>query len=276
MIKLKGFERAQYNLEKRKNKQRAKCIEVKHDLLSEALTSMIERCMWDTPDENEKELLIGLTNNLIHENGGVIKSMSKYRTKSYALSEAVRIVNKYYTICEQAIGDTEDADLFTIDIDTKNKFYKELEKLDMEQAEEVIAKRVRNNTYDFIKNNTIANDRISDIIDATKNKIDELNANRSSESLKEQVLAEAASMKEQIINRLDINTNPFGIVVKNMAKNAYIDDKIKELATNEEGKIDFNLVDKYANTFYTFLEGANGLKMADINKDNIIKYMKTK
>ena len=255
-----------------------KLQEIREELLTEAMSCMIRRCIdpYDDYNKQEKEIVYDLTNNLIHENGGVYKTLSKYRTKSYALSECTKIVNKYYSILENKAKDSSDPDIFTIDIDTKTKFYKELEGMDMEQAEEIIAKRVRNNTYDYIKSNTIAKETISDIIDATKAKTDELQDKRAGSRLKMNTLGEAASLKNQVIEKLGINTSVYGIVVKNMAKNAYIDDRIKSLVTNKDNKIDFNLVEKNAELFYSFLETANGLKMADINKDNIDKYMKLK
>lgn len=264
----------------RRHKAINRAIELKTELYSEAFLSMMKKCDPEI-DGCFNESQIDFMKELIT---GFIESKTlpyfdrKYRTKSYALSETVRIVNKYFAIVEAEVPETKDPDIYDLDIKTKTAFYKELEGLDMEHADEVIAKRVRNNIYDFIKSNIIANEKISKIISDTKDKMVELEEARASDKKRQDLLKEAAVLKARAFTKADFEKTPIGTLVYNMSTKSELvsPELINRLSKEGTDKVDMNLVDSHSKVMYTFLECLQGLKMEDVNKDNMFNFIHIK
>lgn len=252
-----------------------KLTELKEEAMTEAFSSMILRCnAYGEPfDEQQVETIKHLTRNMIITEG-THKILGQFRTKSFALSESVRIIENFVNEAKEQLEKEEDPDMFILDVETKTKFYKELEGIDMEEAEMVISKRVRNNTYDYITNSLMSRDRIEDIINMTREKLSEYEENRGSERDKSRILGEAARLKSQVLNDSKLKGNSFGKVVSNLTAKAYTDKTVGEKLALPAGGIDMAIVDKTGTAVYTFLEAVNGLKMATITFDNMDEYIK--
>lgn len=249
------------------NKKRRTINQIKFDLFSEAVTSLLIRC-FDEETNVDREVVQTLVENMIFRNGGYVKLKNDTKDKTYVLSECNKIVDKYSSIFEAQVDKCKDPDIFVIDVDIKNKFYKELEGLDMEKAEEVIAKRVRNNTYDYITNSLIAKDKIADIISDTKEKIEEMKEKRREQSTINGALQESARLKHAVMEQAGINKNPYGIVVKDIAMKAYTDENIKA-KVSKNGKIDYECIESLSKTVYNTLEAAHGLKFIKLDIDTV-------
>jgi hypothetical protein len=273
--------RVESDIEKKMNDTRVKKLKIgkiisdtKKELLTEAMATLILRASDSAEFDNDQKALVeSLTHEFVEEKG-YIKLRNEYATKTYALSEAVRIVDKYASIIEAEATKCLDPDIFTVDIEVKNAFYKELDGIDMESANDVIIKRVRNNVFDYMKNATIARDKIEEVIDQTKMKVEEFRAKRSM-GAEQLAVKEGAMQKAAIIKACGFDKNPYAIVNQTITKDSYTNDKVKSMIYTD-GKIDYDLVEKYSLAVYNFAEGLQGLKMASVNLENLKDIIKIK
>ena len=248
--------------------------ESKKDLLVEAMSTLILRATdSDDFDNGQKALVESLTLDYVNERG-YTSLLNEYKTKSYALSEAVKLVNKYSKIIEAEVKECLDPDIFTVDIEVKNGFYKELEGIDMESANDVIVKRVRNNVFDYMKNASIAKDKIEDVINQTREKVNEFKSKKAVNAEK-MAMQEAGIEKAKIIKACGFDKNPYAVVNQTITKDSYTNDKVKNMI-HTDGKIDYDLVEKYSLAVYNFAEGLHGLKMANIKLEDLKNMIKIK
>lgn len=269
-----NIEEKMYNTRVRNIKIGKIISESKKDLLVEAMSTLILRATdSDEFDNDQKALVENLTLNFVNENG-YISLIKEYATKTYALSEAIKLVDKYSGLIEAEVKNCLDPDIFTVDIELKNGFYKELEGIDMESANEVIVKRVRNNVFDYMKNATIAKDKIEDVINQTKDKVAEFKAKRAS-GAEQMAMREGAIQKNNILKSCGFDKNPYAVISQTFTKDAYTNDKVKSMVYNDS-KIDYDLVEKYSLAIYNFAEGLQGLKMANVNLSNLKDITKIK
>lgn len=237
------------------------CKNIKKSLLSETMISLYEQSLPKDMRMNNSNKAIGtaLINTFI-EKEGVDSILINNKYKSLFLSEMNRLVNTYHKLIVESI-DKEDP-YFSFKDSYKDDFFEEIKGQDFDEISDMIRMRVSDAMEDFVQSNINNKYDIDEVINHTKQKIDNAGYG-TSEELKQ----EYANMGKRRIN--EIKNRKIGIMeslIQNISKSTVASDALKESYINEEGKLNMDKIVESATAIYTFLEMMNTAKFIDIDE----------
>lgn len=257
---------------------------VKPSLLKDCLEDMYNKCCDEKfCNEAYKTVKSNIVNNFITENnaGDLLRS---FKYKSVMLSEYARIINKYYDRIVSESNDDEDIEYdgdfgqrynkpveYYIDPDIEADFFDELRDVDNEEVIATIQNRVSDAVSQFINKNTEYKLNIKDVLDATKDKISQVQSNEEldEEEMDEMEESYALTAKRQI-NKLKqtSETTVFERMVYNLADRVLKTESMHEQYM-QNGKLNMAQIIESCELLYTFLEMTNTSKMIDVNTEFI-------
>lgn len=199
------------------------------------------------------------------EEQGVNNLLRKFKTGSSLLSEFSYIVDKYYSIIKEEVDEMPE---LKIKDETKDNFYDELDAVDAEDVVFSVRNRVMDAMNEFIDKNNEDKLKIKEILTTSKEKID---------TAKNDQLREAyefdAKRKISEIEFGGKQKNVFECMVRNMCKDAYINEEAKAIYF-ENGSINMDKIVENCEVLYTFLELANTSRMIEVDNDYIMDIIK--
>lgn len=214
-----------------------------------------------------KALLRVLATNFVNENGSH-ELLKKWKKTSYLMSELAYVCEQNINaICEKA--DPKNQATLKIKDDQKNKFFKDIDKVNADSAVSAIRTKVKNATAEFIDSNNAAKEQIKTILSSTKKKIEKNDG--KDENLKE---AYAADAKRKITDiRAGKTKTVFEAMVYSVSESALKNEDAKKIFV-ENSNLNMDKVVEHCEVMYTFLETLNTLKMVKIDEAFIEKLIK--
>ncbi len=228
--------------------------DVKESLLSECMLYLMKESSNIGRIEYSGDTLSkNLVNKYIKENG-VNTILNQFKGKSLLLSEMYRIVNEYHSIIMEKVDKNDTCTMFIRDED-KNDFFDELKSDDADETALAIKERVANALDEFINSNIKQNMILKDLMEKTKEKIDDA----KDESLKEHFNIQSKAKAKEIRTK---NIRLFEFLVQKLTKEVMVNENLSKIYT-KDSNIDMEHIIEECTTIYAFLEMLNTSKMVN-------------
>ena len=246
---------------------------VKASLLSECIFKLYKDCSVTPLTESDKTIGKNLVNKFILENGAG-NLIRKFSEENLLLSEMSRICNKYYNrimneACDKKEGCANNQSReFTIDDNTKEDFFSELQDLDTEDASKLIKERVSDAVSEFVDSNAEQKMEYEDIIKAAQDKM--------SATTNEAYIEQYSSQAKRQINEMKMGRkkNIFHYMVESLAKKSFKNNDLKAKYIHEATLNMDNIVND-SMLIYNFLEMVNTTNMVNVDDKFMNEYVKS-
>ena len=236
---------------------------VRSALLTEALYKVFKDSLPAEIKEESANITVmrSIVSSYVNENG-YYDIMNRMRTASTTMS---CIYNTITEACEAILEDVnkDDPTTFTIDMDDKDEFFKQLDYNDTSAITDAICDRVSDSIEDFVTANTKDHEDITNALKQAQEKIDSIPP--ESEELREYYQMKT---KRQIN---EINNSSKGIFHGMVA--AMSEGVLKHKDSHDEfmneGHLDMNKIVDRVRIMYTFMEMLNTTRLDTINETYI-------
>lgn len=254
-------------------KKREFLTNVKNSLLSECLFKLYKDSSVSPLTESDKVIARNLVNKFILEQGAS-ELIREFSTKNLLLSEFSRITTKYYNRILEECDDVNDPEKagkareFTVEDDTKDDFFDELQDIDTSNASKLIKERVSDAIADFTDSNAEQKLEYEDIIKSAQDKM----ATTTDEATIEQYNNQA----KRTINEMKLNRKKgiFHYMVESLAMKTFKDDNLKAKYLNEATLNMDNIVND-SMLIYNMLEMVNTTNMVNVTEEYMNEYVKS-
>lgn len=252
----------QYKTDQRKRNFGMFCESVKKDLLIECINIIFEKSCGIECADKADIIRRNLVSNFVNEEGSnnIIRRM---KVESIPLAEMANTIEKYYNII---VKENKDLPEFSIDVETRNNFYDELNMDDVQDMSTTIKMRVAAELNEFIDSNNKEKMQIKDIVDSAKENI--------KEDQPEEVKESYEQMGKRWINNLKSlrEKNILETMIHNIIESTIKKEDIRSTYM-ENGKLKMDDIVESATLLYTFLETLNTTKLHNVDESYIIKVL---
>lgn len=244
--------------------------EVTNAFVTEAVLCINNSCIDHVilKDEYNKNLSRQLVSNFVIEEGAR-NLINRFRRTSNLLSEVAYVCEQYINIVLEST-DKKNKETFKVKKEDKDSFFNRLDKIDSDNAINTIRNRVMTATQDFIDSNTLDKMKIKNILQDTKEKI-ENNKSKNAEKINESYAMESKEAIQDIRNNKVQNV--FESMVYSLAHSAVINENAKILYV-ENSMINMDKIVEHCEIIYNFLTTIDTLKMKSINEQYILNMLK--
>lgn len=246
---------------------------VKESFLVECICKLYKKSAVAPMTKRDQMVSRNLVTRFVKENG-VGDLLNTFSTRNTILSEFARITKKYYNqVLEsldlnEPVRDMSQAVDYNLDRTISDDFYDELERLDMDQAADLIRNRVASAMTDFIDSNADAKMEIQDLIQGAQKKI----SNAPTEEVAESLIIQTRNATNAIRNNRPKNV--FNLMVEGLTRKALTDKGFKQKYVHE-AKVDMESVVDDTALIYTMLEMINTTNMVNVDGEYINQYLKS-
>lgn len=215
---------------------------------------------------SSRNIMRSIVSNYVNENG-YYDIMNRMRTASAAMSSTSMIIAESANSILESV-DKEDPETFTIDMDDKDEFFKQLDYNDTTEISDAIKNRVTDSIEDFVTANAKDHDDITSALKQAQEKID--NVDSEDDSLKEYYQMKAKRHINEINNG---NKGIFHAMVASMSEGVM---KHKDFQNEfiSEGHLDMSKIVDRVGIIYTFIEMLNTTRLDTINEEYLEEAIK--
>lgn len=242
-------------------------LNVKDTLLTEGIFYFVNESLpEDTSIESRLQAEAAVYNFVKQEDAN--KLLKKYEEKTQFLAEFAHLIQKTY----KSILENTNANNCSCKIkqSSTDEFYGKLRNMNVDQACKVIHGSVAKEVEDFVKQQVEDKNRIEQLAQDTKEKIDNVKA--KTQDAKEEIKQEMAALykRESQNIRYKRPRSLFEELNYKIAEKAITDKNIsKSFCESESGKFDFAEVLETTTTLFTVLETMNVLKFKTFDANTI-------
>lgn len=260
-----------YTRENNDNKFRKYISEAKTTLLTEAIFYFVNESFDHSVTLEQRKQAEAVVLNFVKEEGAD-KLLRKYETQTEFLANLAGIVNETYNkiVKEANENKTKKITGFNMKKSTTDAFYNKLQNISNTQVTNKIMDMVAQETEDFIQQSVEDKNKMEQMAQDTKEKIDNIKA-RTPEAKE--------AIKQEMVNNYNresklIRTNRPRSIFEEMVY--HISNKVvkhKDLLeshyVNESGQLDVNKITENAKVLYTVLETLNTFKFKTFDAESI-------
>lgn len=260
-----------YTKENNDNKFRKYISEAKTTLLTEAIFYFVNESFDHSVTLEQRKQAEAVVLNFVKEEGAD-KLLRKYETQTEFLANLTGIVNETYDkiVKEANENKTKKITGFNMKKSTTDAFYNKLQNISNTQVTNKIMDMVAQETEDFIQQSVKDKNKMEQMAQDTKEKIDNIKA-RTPEAKE--------AIKQEMVNTYNresklIRTNRPRSIFEEMVY--HISNKVvkhKDLLeshyVNKSGQLDVNKITENAKVLYTVLETLNTFKFKTFDAESI-------
>lgn len=260
-----------YTKENNDNKFRKYISEAKTTLLTEAIFYFVNESFDHSVTLEQRKQAEAVVLNFVKEEGAD-KLLRKYETQTEFLANLTGIVNETYDKIVKEANESKNKKItgFNMKKSTTDAFYNKLQNISNTQVTNKIMDMVAQETEDFIKQSVEDKNKMEQMAQDTKEKIDNIKA-RTPEAKE--------AIKQEMVNNYNresklIRTNRPRSIFEEMVY--HISNKVvkhKDLLeshyVNESGQLDVNKITENAKVLYTVLETLNTFKFKTFDAESI-------
>lgn len=236
---------------------------VRTSLLTEALYKLFSESVSDgvIEDHTNRTIMRSIVSSYVNENG-YYDIMNNIKTSSIAMSTMYNIITESANVILEDVDKTN-PDTFTIDMNDKDEFFKQLDYNDTASISDAIKDRVSNTINDFVTANTKDHEDITQALKQAQEKIDSVP--QEDESLKEYYQMKTKRKINEINNS---SKSVFHSMVAAMSEGV-MKNKESHAEFINEGHLDMNKIVDRVEIMYTFMEMLNTARIDTINESYI-------
>lgn len=260
-----------YTKENNDNKFRKYISEAKTTLLTEAIFYFVNESFDHSVTLDQRKQAEAVVLNFVKEEGAD-KLLRKYETQTEFLANLTGIVNETYDKIVKEANESKNKKItgFNMKKSTTDAFYNKLQNISNTQVTNKIMNMVAQETEDFIQQSVEDKNKMEQMAQDTKEKIDNIKA-RTPEAKE--------AIKQEMVNTYNresklIRTNRPRSIFEEMVY--HISNKVvkhKDLLeshyVNKSGQLDVNKIIENAKVLYTVLETLNTFKFKTFDAESI-------
>lgn len=242
--------------------------QVKEDLLFECLCTMYKPVLRKRTSPRTEAIANNLVKEFIREHN-VNNLLNNYKKKSLLLSEVSFFIEGQYPLIMEAV-DKDNPMTYNVDTELRDNFFDTLEAQEFDAMSSVLNQRIASAMDDFVVDNIQTKAEIRDIIQQTKERID----------AKKDTVSEGVIDHYNYVGRRRIqdmkHSRPKTILnalVYNLTEAAVKNEELRQVYTDEKGKLDIDTIVDEAVTVYSFLEMVNTYKLEKVDKEYITNFL---
>lgn len=260
-----------YARENNDNKFRKYISEAKTTLLTEAIFYFVNESFDHSVDLNQRKQAEAVVLNFVKEEGAD-KLLRKYETQTEFLANLAGIVNETYDkiVKEANENKTKKITGFNMKKSTTDAFYDKLQNISNTQVTNKIMDMVAQETEDFIQQSVEDKNKMEQMAQDTKEKIDNIKARtpEAKEAIKQEMVN--AYNRESKLIRTNRPRSIFEEMVYHISnKVVKHKDLLESYYVNESGQLDVNKITENAKVLYTVLETLNTFKFKTFDVESI-------
>lgn len=253
--------------------------------LVEGLTILVDNCVDPVliREEYNQKLVRQLVSAFVNETGS-INLLNKMKRTSYVMSELAYVTEcTIQTVLEKV--NKENNETFKIEKADKDKFYKKLENVDVDESVDKITSRVKEQVNDFITNNMQEKAQLGQALAKTEQKVSDTKEKLKDKANSEKAKEEATKVEEGYIElgkrrAVDIRENKtrniFEHMVYNLAKTAMLNESAGKVFI-ENSRLNMDKTVEHCEVLCTFVTTLDSFKLINVNEayiKNMLEDMK--
>lgn len=245
--------------------------EAKTTLLTEAIFYFVNESFDDSVTLDQRKQAEAVVLNFVKEEGAD-KLLRKYETQTQFLANLAGIVNETYDKIVEESQDNKNKQIssFSMKKSTTDAFYDKLQNISNTQATNKIMDMVAQETEDFIQQSIEDKNKIEQMAQETKEKIDNIKAKNpeTKEAIKQEMVN--SFNRESKLVRTNRPRSVFEEMVYHISnKVVKHNDLLNSHYVNESGQLDVNKITENAKVLYTVLETLNTFKFRKFDAKDI-------
>lgn len=241
---------------------------LENSLLEAAFNKILDMSMGNANsilDPASKEFCNSIVSSYVEEQTGSAL-LEKMSTRSILLSEMANRINEIVSSVLENV-DPEDPSTYNVSASEEDDLLDDIDgSEEIEDITDIIRERVSRATEEFITKNRADNSEIQNMIEDTKERIQDINT--GDEDIDSQAAQQENARLQKKIKTIKVSsaTSIFGLVVENFAKTVIGNSDLLKVYTSESGKLNMDLVVEQAGCYYTLLEALNTLQLEEANE----------
>lgn len=260
-----------YTKENNDNKFRKYISEAKTTLLTEAIFYFVNESFDHSVTLDQRKQAEAVVLNFVKEEGAD-KLLRKYETQTEFLANLTGIVNETYDKIVKEANESKNKKItgFNMKKSTTDAFYNKLQNISNTQVTNKIMDMVAQETEDFIKQSVEDKNKMEQMAQDTKEKIDNIKARtpEAKEAIKQEMVN--AYNRESKLIRTNRPRSIFEEMVYHISnKVVKHKDLLESHYVNESGQLDVNKITENAKVLYTVLETLNTFKFKTFDAESI-------
>lgn len=245
--------------------------EAKTTLLTEAIFYFVNESFDDSVTLDQRKQAEAVVLNFVKEEGAD-KLLRKYETQTQFLANLAGIVNETYDKIVEESQDNKNKQIssFSMKKSTTDAFYDKLQNISNTQATNKIMDMVAQETEDFIQQSIEDKNKIEQMAQETKEKIDNIKAKNpeTKEAIKQEMVN--SFNRESKLIRTNRPRSVFEEMVYHISnKVVKHNDLLNSHYVNESGQLDVSKITENAKVLYTVLETLNTFKFRKFDAKDI-------
>lgn len=245
--------------------------EAKTTLLTEAIFYFVNESFDDSVTLDQRKQAEAVVLNFVKEEGAD-KLLRKYETQTQFLANIAGIVNETYDKIIKEANDNKNKQIssFSMKKSTTDAFYDKLQNISNTQVTNKIMDMVAQETEDFIQQSIEDKNKIEQMAQDTKEKIDNIKAKNpeTKEAIKQEMVN--SFNRESKLVRTNRPRSVFEEMVYHISnKVVKHNDLLNSHYVNESGQLDVSKITENAKVLYTVLETLNTFKFRKFDAKDI-------
>lgn len=260
-----------YTKENNDNKFRKYISEAKTTLLTEAIFYFVNESFDHSVTLEQRKQAEAVVLNFVKEEGAD-KLLRKYETQTEFLANLTGIVNETYDKIVKEDNESKNKKItgFNMKKSTTDAFYNKLQNISNTQVTNKIMDMVAQETEDFIQQSVEDKNKMEQMAQDTKEKIDNIKARtpEAKEAIKQEMVN--AYNRESKLIRTNRPRSIFEEMVYHISnKVVKHKDLLESHYVNKSGQLDVNKITENAKVLYTVLETLNTFKFKTFDAESI-------
>lgn len=260
-----------YTKENNDNKFRKYISEAKTTLLTEAIFYFVNESFDHSVTLDQRKQAEAVVLNFVKEEGAD-KLLRKYETQTEFLANLTGIVNETYDKIVKEANESKNKKItgFNMKKSTTDAFYNKLQNISNTQVTNKIMNMVAQETEDFIQQSVEDKNKMEQMAQDTKEKIDNIKARtpEAKEAIKQEMVN--AYNRESKLIRTNRPRSIFEEMVYHISnKVVKHKDLLESHYVNKSGQLDVNKIIENAKVLYTVLETLNTFKFKTFDAESI-------
>lgn len=260
-----------YTRENNDNKFRKYISEAKTTLLTEAIFYFVNESFDHSVTLEQRKQAEAVVLNFVKEEGAD-KLLRKYETQTEFLANLAGIVNETYDKIVKEANESKNKKItgFNMKKSTTDAFYDKLQNISNTQVTNKIMDMVAQETEDFIQQSVEDKNKMEQMAQDTKEKIDNIKARtpEAKEAIKQEMVN--AYNRESKLIRTNRPRSIFEEMVYHISNKVIKHrDLLESHYVNKSGQLDVNKITENAKVLYTVLETLNTFKFKTFDAESI-------
>lgn len=254
---------------------------VRVKLVEYALFNIFNKVMYKVSKQTNinkpsKALMESMISAFVNECGGpaeITSRMNNYGHSNYFLTEMNRIINHHFKIMIEDVSENEPETMEGIDDDQMNDFKQDVDQhVDDVKIADPLAQRVIDAIDQFVTQNAEDKEKIAAALQATKDKIEDLQNENMPEEDQEEIVEEYARLGKRLVRDIrDQGRTLFSEMVHTMSESVVVNPELRKKFVDEASHVRMDKVMDSIATMYAFMEMTSVMKLVDVNADYIKK-----